>query len=321
MRKHDVRKWIHAVLDMLPLFIIPIFAIYMRNENSTRDISIDYDFNKIVNFNQLVHNGNFENTDYWVAQGVTFSVTNNTGIVRSTSSSGALFSNPVSVVEGHKYLKSGWFKLSSVPNGSVWFRLFLGSTNSYDDTFLDSNNLNWQYIQTISTATGDFDASYLGLRDNSTSDFVDIYLRDFYLIDLTQMFGSGKEPSIEEFNAWYPNDYYAYNTGTKQLLNNYSTETYNNTDIGSQMMYSLYTPVKEYFNLNNVANFGSIYDWLQLNFFNGTAPMSVFIVWNIILYEFIMDILFLIYAVFMFIIDFVECLIDKAFGKSYRGGR
>ena len=41
MRKHDVRKWIHAVLDMLPLFIIPIFAIYMHRHPST-DYEVNY---------------------------------------------------------------------------------------------------------------------------------------------------------------------------------------------------------------------------------------------------------------------------------------
>lgn len=35
------------------------------------------------------------------------------------------------------------------------------------------------------------------------------------IIDLTKMFGSGKEPStVEEFEAMFPNDYYPYNEGT-----------------------------------------------------------------------------------------------------------
>lgn len=33
------------------------------------------------------------------------------------------------------------------------------------------------------------------------------------LIDLTQMFGEGNEPTIEEFEAMFPNDYYEYNEG------------------------------------------------------------------------------------------------------------
>lgn len=320
MRKHDVRKWIHAVLDMLPLFIIPIFAIYMRNENSTRDISVDYQINKIVNFNQY--------SDYEDYGSYSSART-------STSYVNGVLQNKV-VQDGSGSYQYGVQSLFTIPinaNDVILFRYSVYSDANVNQFGLDRGNfipVGADYYDSYTSGTiqnGDFrfTASFTGSvyiipRFNGTfvvDDVMEYYSLQWF--NLTQMFGNGNEPSTEDFNSWYPNTY-TYNTGTKQLLN-IGTETYNNTDVGSQMMYSLYTPVKEYFNLNNVANFGGIFDWLQLNFFNGTAPMSVFIVWNIILYEFIMDILFLIYAVFMFIIDFVECLIDKAFGKSYRGGR
>ena len=124
------------------------------------------------------------------------------------------------------------------------------------------------------------------------------------------MFGSGNEPTIAEFNEMFPNDYYDYTTSKKVLIQN-GTETLNNTDIGSQMMYALYNPIHDYMNFNNVFNFGQIYDWLQLNIFGGTAPLSVFIVWNIVLYEFLMDLIFLLYLLFMFFIDCCTNLIDR----------
>ena len=118
----------------------------------------------------------------------------------------------------------------------------------------------------------------------------------------------------------FPNDYYDYTTSKKVLVQN-GTETLNNTDIGSQFVYALYTPIHDYFNLTQVGVFGDLYNWLQLNMFNGTAPISIFIVYHVILYEFIMDLIFLIYCVFMFVIDFTERLLDSLFDKSFGGGK
>jgi len=51
---------------------------------------------------------------------------------------------------------------------------------------------------------------------------VDFYVRNVQIFDLTLMFGAGNEPStVAEFEALYPNPYYAYNAGT--LVNNAAT--------------------------------------------------------------------------------------------------
>lgn len=39
-------------------------------------------------------------------------------------------------------------------------------------------------------------------------------------VDLTKMFGSGNEPTVEEFEAMFPNDYYPYNVGELQSVDN-----------------------------------------------------------------------------------------------------
>lgn len=67
MRKNSVRKWLHAILDLLPLFVIPIFAIYTRNENYNSNIEIETYKSEVVYFNQIVQNGNFNNTNYWLS--------------------------------------------------------------------------------------------------------------------------------------------------------------------------------------------------------------------------------------------------------------
>ena len=52
------------------------------------------------------------------------------------------------------------------------------------------------------------------------------------LIDLTEMFGAGNEPStVEEFKALFPNDYYAYNTGTETTVSEVNGDLYRHVEI------------------------------------------------------------------------------------------
>lgn len=104
----------------------------------------------------------------------------------------------------------------------------------------------------------------------------------------------------------------------QQVFDYWDTEvvTYDDTDIGSQFVYSLYDTVDNYFNLNKIFNFGEIKDYFDKNIFDGNMPIAVEVVWDIVLYEFVMDLIFLIYALFMFFIDACSHLIDGCFHRS-----
>lgn len=293
MRKHSVRKWLHAILDLLPVIILPIFAIYShRHTIDSYEVTVPQ--NEVVNFNQLIEvpigaTGVFATVD----------VTNN--LNGSITINGTATSNNSGFLIGSFTFDSGDILL----------------VKTYDNIIV-TNNIDWRHTYgsyRITTTSNVLELS-LWLEQNVTYNSVVFYPQ---LVNLTEMFGSGNEPTAEQFNTWYPNDYYEYNTGTKQLLKGVNTVTYDNDDIGSQMIYSLYKPINDYFNLNNVFNFGAIYDWFELNMFNGNAPLSIFIVWNIIVYEFIMDIIFLIYSVFMFVIDFATNTLDRFTGWAKRG--
>ena len=73
------------------------------------------------------------------------------------------------------------------------------------------------------------------------------------------------------------------------------------------------------FNFAQMFNFNDIWSWLNTNLFNNISSPLAYAIYNIIIYEFLMDILFIIYGVFMFIIDFCECLLEKPFDKVKRG--
>lgn len=130
----------------------------------------------------------------------------------------------IQVTSGHRYLVIGDIKLSSTPSGNVWLRAYLGASGQYADTYVDKTTTNWQRIATVMTMVGT--QIYIRVRDNSTSNWVTIQVKNVMLIDLTKMFGSQvadfihtKEQAIAGdgiviFKSMFPNDYYAYNTGT-----------------------------------------------------------------------------------------------------------
>ena len=58
MRKHDVRKWLHAILDLLPVLLIPVFMIYSHRHTLTErtevDIQYKYQSNEVNTLDDLV---------------------------------------------------------------------------------------------------------------------------------------------------------------------------------------------------------------------------------------------------------------------------
>lgn len=256
MRKHDVRKWIHAVLDMLPLVLIPVFMVFSHRHDIAEDVSyteeapIYYQTNDINSSN-----------DFQIGRVYTWS----DDFSLSSSPSTLVFFD-VEVLSSYLTGRTGYIYLDF--NGHLYFRA---------DSYIVIDNLKFDFLVTgISSGLNDI-PNYILEKFTSCEN---LYIKEYQEVVVT----------IPQ-------------------------------DVMDSFINQMYYAVDKYFNFNSVGNFNDVYEWLSSTFFNGNVPTSAYIVWNIILYEFIMDVLFLIYAVFMFIIDFVECLIDKAFGKSYRGGR
>ena len=83
------------------------------------------------------------------------------------------------------------------------------------------------------------------------------------------------------------------------------------SDIMSVFMDDFNNAVDKYFNMGNVFNMNDVYLWFNTNIFNGHAPVIMSTIWNIVLYEFLMDLIFLLYSLFMFFIDCCTNLIDR----------
>ena len=101
MRKTDVRKWIHAVLDMLPLIVIPVFMVY-SHRHTIDNYSLQVEETKVVEFNQLVTNGNFSDYTDWFSNGGDFTIFDNSCYFLATGVNGGLYHN-ISLLENHKY--------------------------------------------------------------------------------------------------------------------------------------------------------------------------------------------------------------------------
>lgn len=170
---------------------------------------------KTIVWNQMVQNGDFSLNSMWSAVGSTISVEGNTGIFTATEA--ALTNNKIeayqilsgNVVKGHKYCVRFEYNLSvDINDQSV---LNLGSVSTKIPVVGAGTWGKFNSIATVNVASNIFDL-YFSFDSLSVGDTVK--LRNVQLFDLTQMFGSGNEPSTrEEFEAMFPADYYLYNAG------------------------------------------------------------------------------------------------------------
>ena len=122
-------------------------------------------------------------------------------------------------VSGHKFLlsvdckasKSGITIGGDVCNSGFTFNGTVGTSYQNFSTILSSTGNQIAYICTRGgTAVGDT-----------------LTFKNIMLIDLTQVFGEGNEPStVEAFKALFPKDYYAYSEGTETLVSAVNGDTY-----------------------------------------------------------------------------------------------
>ena len=321
MRKNDVRKWLHATLDLLPVILIPVFMVY-SHRHTIDSGSLTIPTNSIVKIDNLIP---YSESNYDLNTNINDYNIGNTGFYVSTlNDNGDYFY--------FQYIFHEPFKT----NDKILIEFVYESNvslNDYEIMFDTGNYSSEEYISFDLPISDGYHAHKIHTYESSDaiSDYIEFdldpneneyfYFTDIQFYNLTAMYGSGNEPTYEQFKKDFSKTYYSENDNDKILVKNTGSITYNDTDIMSQFTYQLYNSVDKYFNMNNIFGFGNIYDWLLANIFNGNAPLYVPIVYNIILYEFVMDIIFLFYMIFMFIIDFTEGLITGFIDKAYGGGR
>ena len=185
-----------------------------------------------IEWNQLESNWNFASSTHWgnASGGDAVYANNECTITFTTNPSAeytaALIRRQFVMPEGHKTLIS----LDVYTPHTGQFKYDSNNTLSPNVGIMGSTIQNaWTRVETIATATGRSQGLYMFpmaiTNEYSTGDVWKI--RNAQIIDLTQMFGSGNEPStVEEFRTLFPNDYYAYNAGEHTCVGAVNGEPY-----------------------------------------------------------------------------------------------
>lgn len=185
-------------------------------------------------YNQLIKNGNFVDTSCWSPTYGT--ITTNDNICTYTITQvGTVGSNQnrinyaqswqTNIIAQHKFLFSSEIYCKYAQNLSF---IVHDRSNGYRGVMSSSKKgvaNAWNEFSAIMTANYDCLAANADMRIgfSSTADSAvgdKYYAKNFILVDLTDWYGEGKEPTtIEEFKQTFPNKYYVYSK--KRLLNKY----------------------------------------------------------------------------------------------------
>lgn len=293
MRKHKIRKILHGLLDLLPLIVIPVFMIY-SHRHTINDYSVDttetivtplYETNELNSVNDLVE-GNIYHADELL----------------------------ISATHGTNDFLIRFLTCQSV-NWSTNFDNRYEDDISIEDYKCDVDNYLDVYANgyTLNLWFTNFNAYYcMGIDEDYDETFLNC---DFVIIngiDNFKEYVTDMDIFVDNFTS---SDFNVYDVQVNEGV------ILNDTDIGSQFIYSLYNTTTKYFNTDSVFNLKDLHSWIENNMFKGNMPLGVTIVYHIVVYEFIMDIIFLIYAVLMFVVDFATDFLEYCFSWSRRGGR
>ena len=156
-------------------------------------------------WNQQIKNGNFSDASNWMVNGTTLSVSNNVATFVVDADYDCIYQT-FKGDNTHKYYAS---VIASTTNASkswpiCWYR------GGWQRIYFDGTSKK-RYSVIFQTVNGD---TQLRIGMAANNDGATITAENVILIDLTQMFGTGNEPtSVDQFTSLYPLSYYAYTKG------------------------------------------------------------------------------------------------------------
>lgn len=118
----------------------------------------------------------------------------------------------VHVLENHKYY-FGCDVKSDIPNNTI-LAPYVDNV-SFNEVVFKLTSDQWTHVSRIEVAKKTADNSSIGVRAGSSTIIgAKISCKNIQCIDLTQMFGAGNEPTLEQFQAMLTRPDYPYNAGT-----------------------------------------------------------------------------------------------------------
>jgi hypothetical protein len=219
----------------------------------------------------LIVNGNFSQNNSWLSGTANVTITNGEGDFVATANFGKIYQT-ITLTSGHKYYYCANFNSSS---NNVKFDIYDG-TNQYALTAHPGNS---QYYKASGIFTSVASNSNTNFRvvDYRTSGWDTIRLQNCVLVDLTNMYGTGKEPSsVSDFEALIQSRYGGlFFDGTKTLFLDNNTPRYmpnlvvngnfkqNSTWAGTLSNVTIDT-VNGEGDCTATAKFGQIYQYISL---------------------------------------------------------
>ena len=293
--KHDhkltdiLKVGIFAIFLLLPmLMFLPSCAYYGVNkyaEPSTKQVE-NY---QVVDFNQSMKR--LQNNNYVaVANTETLNFIDNSAIFFVSNSYGGFRTNyQIELITNHKYYLSFEYKIDSAITGGLMYSDSNGQIGFTVDNLSNTNYLKAEILKTNTIA----ETTYIYIW-NTQNEQINYYVRNLQLIDLTQIFGSGNEPTIAEFNEMFPNDYYDYTESKKIEIpdGTYSTRLTITDEIEYQWQNLWTLPVLNWVNENNftftINMFTSIFGISQRSFLTSyltyiLVMTAIYVIFDIVL--------------------------------------
>lgn len=201
------------IVILLLIVCITVMCFSVFGTVSAAELSND----SIYNFNQLIQNGNFLTVSNWSAVGGSYTVSDNIATFVYSSDPTSYFSNcmrqsNISFVNNHIYYYSFSFKADQ----SCVVRFDI---RNFADSFYYTDVNNFTTFDRLATYSNQTTTSvYIGVNSGVFSNGDSFQISNVYVIDLTLMFGSGNEPTIEQCQQIFTSHYYNYTTGTPLSL-------------------------------------------------------------------------------------------------------
>lgn len=161
--------------------------------------------NKVVDFNQLIQNGNFNGTTYWEPTTCTLTTTGEYPTFLATAQYGRITQRNIPLKQNHIYCFLGNLKLTT-PGTYIYLMI----TRDTNQTIKSSRNTNeWQKLDIIFNYTQSTGNAAFVMGDSRVNGWENVYITNFMILDLTQIYGTGNEPNtLETIYNDFPSNYY-----------------------------------------------------------------------------------------------------------------
>lgn len=163
--------------------------------------NIDGQGRRYYKFNQILRNGNFDDTQYWGGWECTFTINQHVAsVIRTSYRTGTFYNYTDGMIANHKYIAVAYVQ-KTVATDSITF-LIENTSARTDAVAVDSTS--WQRVACFGTATQSqaYSIAFIAAPN------ITFKVKCAALVDLTKMYGAGYEPTtIEQMYPFFQDTY------------------------------------------------------------------------------------------------------------------